>query len=246
MATLKVKKVKAYEYYYWSKSVRSHKKFGGNGRVRTVDYLIGTSPVGQWLPYHLWSGEAELQEYAEAVIKHLCPENWSAFVAVSIDWKRRKVAINSIFKFFTDCRSRRWQQQRKALQTWLDRIIQDSIRVDQLIEYAGYLLGEHHRCSKISEQMRQKAREARLHPNNFAGNAEEILDEYGHAAQSRADQSMEYYLQHIGSLEKFAPPSKRRQFRHQVISKAEKLANDQRWLDTVQAKIERSQDAPMC
>lgn len=58
------------------------------------------------------------------------------------------------------------------------------------------------------------AREARRHPANFVPNAEDSLDEYAHANQGRADQAMEYYLQHIESLEKFAPPSKRLQFRH--------------------------------
>ncbi len=240
MATLKVKKVKGYEYFYWSKSLRSHKKAGGTSRVRTVDHLVGNTPVGQWLPYYLWSGEAELQEYAAATIKHLCPADWAAFVVVSIDWQKRKVAIRSNLNWFTDCRSRRWREQRKALQSWLDRIIEDSTQLDRFIQQAGYLLGKHYRCSKAVEELRQKAREARLYPDNFAPNAEEILDECAHANQRRADQAMEYYLEHIESLEKLAPPSKRLQFRHQVISTAAKLAKDKRWLEEYQAKLERS------
>jgi hypothetical protein len=239
MATLKAKKIKGHEYFYWSKSVRSHKKFGGDGRVKTADYLIGTTPVGQWLPYYLWSGEAELQKYAEAVIKHLCPAEWAAFVEVSIDWQKRKVSIRAILKWFTDCRLRHWQTQRKVLQSFLDRIVEDSTQVDRLIQHAGYLLGEHYRCSKAVEELRQKAREARLYPDNFVPNAEEILDEYVYTNQSRADQAMEYYLQHIEGLEKFAPPTKRSQFRYQVTSRAEKLSENKRWLEEYQVKLEQ-------
>ncbi len=238
MATLKVKKVKGHEYFYWSKSVWSRKKFGGDGRVKTLDHLIGISPIGQWLPYYLWSGEAELQEYAEAVVKHLCPAEWSAIVEVSIDWQRHKISIKSKHPWFADCRSRHWQIQRKALQSWVDRIIEDSAAINRLIQDAAYLLGEHYRRSKTAEQMRQKAREARLYPDNFVPNAEEILDECAHANQRRADQAMEYYLQNIESLQQFAPPSQRLQFRHQVFSKAERLAQDQWWIEQYQAKLE--------
>jgi hypothetical protein len=84
----------------------------------------------------------------------------------------------------------------------------------------------------------QKSREARLYPDNFAPNADEILDECAHANQRRADQAMEYYLQHIESLEKLAPPSKRSQFRYQVTNKAAKLAQDRGWLEQYRAKVE--------
>lgn len=238
MATLKVKKVKGHEYFYWSKSVRSRKKFGGDGRVRTADYLIGTTPAGAWLAYYLWSGEAKLEEYAEAVVKYLWPAEWAVFVEVSIDWQRCKVSIKSKFTCFADCRSRPWQNQRKALQSWLDRIIEDSTRIDRLIQDARYLLSEHYRCSKAVEELRQKSRDARLYPDYFAPHAEEILDEYAHTSQCRADRAMEYYLQIVEELEKFAPPSKRLQFRQQVFSKAERLAKDQRWLEEYQAKLE--------
>lgn len=240
MATLKVKKVKGHEYFYWSKSVRSHKRYGGDGRVKSVDYLIGTTFAGQWLPYYLWTGEAELRQYLKAVIKHLCPAEWVAFVEVSIDWQRHKVSIKSQFKWFTDCRSRHWQKQRKALQSWVDRIVADSMQIDKTIQSAGYLLGEHYRCCKTAEELRQMAREARRNPANFVPNAEDHLDESAHANQRRADQAMEYYLQIVEESEKFAPPSKRLQFRCQAIAKAEKLAQDQRWLEQYQAKLERS------
>jgi hypothetical protein len=240
MATLKVKKLKEYEYFYWCKRVRSHKKFGGDGRVRSIDLLVGTSLAGQWLAYYLWSGEAKLQEYVEAVIKRLCPAEWAAIVLVSIDWRKHKISIKSKHPWFADCRSRHWQTQRKALQSWLDRIIGDSTVIDRLIQHAGYLLGEHCRCSKAMEELREKAREARLYPDNFAPNAEEILDECAHANQCRADQAMEYYLEHVESLSKLAPPKQRQQFRHQVISKAQRLAQDQGWLNNYQAKLESS------
>jgi hypothetical protein len=240
MATLKVKKVKGHEYFYWSKSVRSHKRFGGDGRVKTVDCLVGSTPVGQWLAYYFWSGEVELRQYAQAVLKHLCPAAWEAVVEVSIDWRKYKVSTKSKHPWFADCRSRRWREQRKALQSWLDRIIEDSTQLDRFIQQAGYLLGEHYSCSKAVEELRQKAREARLYPDNFAPNAEQLLDECAHANQRRADRAMEYHLQIVEELEKFAPPSKRLQFRHQVTSKTAKLAENRRWLEEYQAKLEQA------
>lgn len=240
MATLKVKKVKGHEYFYWSKSVRSHKKAGGTGQVRTVDYLLGTSPAGKWLSYYLWSGDVQLEQYAQAVIKYLYPANWAAFTEVLIDWRRQKISIRSKHPWFADCRSRHWQTQRKALQTWVDQIIRDGTQIDENIQHAGYALGEHYRCSKVVEEMRKMAREARQRPDDFAPDAEELLDECAHSNQCRADQGLEYYLQHIEQVEKFAPPSKRSQFRYQVISKVEKLAKNQRWLEEYQAKLERS------
>jgi hypothetical protein len=238
MAALKIKIVKGHEYFYWRKRVRSRKKFGGTGQTRTIDCLIGSTLVGQWLAYYLWSGEVELRQYTQAVLKHLCPTAWEAVVEVSIDWQNYKVSTKSKHPWFADCRSRHWQTQRKALQSFLDRIVQYSTQIDRLIQHAGYLLGEHYRCSKAVEELRQKAREARLYPDNFPPNAEEILDECAHANQSRADQAIEYYLEHIESLEKLAPPSKRLQFRYQVTSRAEKLAQDQLWIEEYQAKLE--------
>ncbi len=237
MAALKIKIVKGHEYFYWRKRVRSRKKFGGTGQTRTIDCLIGTTPIGNWLPYRLWTGEVKPEEYTEAVIKWLCPDVWEHMVKVSIDWRRQRVVINSLVPPLIDCRQRRWKREREALQTLLDRIVSESTQVARFIQDAGYLLGKHYSYSKTVEELRQKAREARLYPDNFAPNAEEILDECAHANQRRADQAMEYYLQHIESLEKLAPPSKRLQFRHQVISKAAKLAQDRRWLDEYQAKL---------
>ncbi|MBD0345475.1 MAG: hypothetical protein ICV63_11770, partial [Coleofasciculus sp. Co-bin14] len=245
MAALKIKKVRRHEYYYWRKSRRSNKRFGGDGRVRSLDYLIGTTPVGRWLAFYFWSGEAELREYVQAVVKHLCPGEWSKLVEVSIDWQERKVRIKSKFRgldcfWFGDCRSRYWQKQRKALQSWVDRIIEQSTQINDLIQNAAYLLGEHYRCSKVVEQLRQKAREARLCPDNFVLNAEDILDECAHANHCRSDQAMDYYLQRIELLEQFAPRSKRSQFRHQIISQIERLAKDRAWLEAYEARLERS------
>jgi hypothetical protein len=183
-----------------------------------------------------------LEQYTEVVIKYLCPRDWEAFVNVTISWNKLKpkVSITSVIPMFVDCRSKRWRQQRQALQSWLDAIVDASSQIDRLVQDAGYLLSEHYRCSKNVEQLRQKAREARLYPDNFAPNAEEILDECAHANQRRADQAMQYYLEHVDNLEKLAPPSARGQFRHQVMSKAEKLTRDRRWLEEYQVNLERS------
>ena len=220
---------------------------------------IGTNPLGQWLSYYLWTGDVLLEQYAEAVIKYLCPCDWEPFVNVTISWDKRKpkVSITSVVPMFADCRSKRWRQQRQALQSWLDAIVDASSQIEKMIEQSAFLLGEHYRHSKEVQELRERACEARRHPDKtweqpevvegqiqlltyrFVSNASEILDELAHEEQCRADRAMQYYLELIDeSLEKFAPPKQRQQFRHQVFSKVEKLAQDQRWLDEYEAKLE--------
>jgi hypothetical protein len=241
MATLKVKKVKGHEYFYWSKSVRSHKRFGGDGRVRTVDHLVGRHPIGQWLAYRLWTGEVKQEEYVEAVIKWLCPDVWKHLVKVSVNWKRQQVTINSLVPPLVDCRTRRWRRQRDTLQSALNQIVERSTWIESIIERAAYHVGLHNQYLAKSKEFRDAAKDARLDPDKYTPDAELHLDEYASEFESEADKLMQRYLDIVNDkLLVFAPPKQRQQFRCQIISRAEKLAQDQRWLEEYQAKLERS------
>jgi hypothetical protein len=241
MATLKVKKVKGHEYFYWSKSVRSHKRFGGDGRVRTVDYLIGTHPIsGNWLPYRLWVGDVTLEQYAEAVIKYLCPRYWEAFVSVTVSWDKPnpKVSITSIVPMFADCRARKWRQERDTLQSVLSQIIECSTWIRLIIEKAAYYLGLHNQYLAKSKEFRDAAKDARLDPDKYTPDAELHLDEYASGFESEADKLLQRYLEMVNELLVLAPPKQRTKLKEEVIRKVERLAQDRRWLDEYQAKLE--------
>jgi hypothetical protein len=155
MPILKLKKVKRHEYFYWSKSVRSHKRFGGGGRVRTVDYLIGTHPIsGNWLPYHLWTHDIDLQEYSKAVIRwNIGINKWQKLVDFTIDFQKNKVSLKGLVPpvrmmgivFGVDCRSKRWRKIREDFQEALNQIVERNQWIEAIIEKAAYYIGLHDR-----------------------------------------------------------------------------------------------------
>jgi hypothetical protein len=241
MATLKVKKVKNYEYFYWSKSVRSHKKFGGDGRVRTVDHLIGSHPLGNWLAYRLWAGEAQLTEYAESVIQWVCPKAWENIVKVSIDWKRHRVSIRSSIPLLVDCRGRTWKREREVLQNWLNQIIKVSAWIDQIIERGAYYLALHNQYMADSQKLRDTAQDARLKPDKYEPEADLYLDEYASGLESDADRFIQHYLEIANDkLRVFVPPRQWAEFRVVAISRIERLAKNRQWLEQYRAEFEGS------
>jgi hypothetical protein len=241
MATLKVKKVKGREYFYWSKSVRSHKRFGGDGRVRTVDYLIGSHPLGSWLSYRLWNDEVQLEEYVKAVIKWLCPDTWEKLVKVSIDWKSQRVSIKSTIPLLIDCRRGCWRRERETLQDWVDQTIVRSTWIEAIVERGAYYLALSHTHLSEAKKLREFAKDARLHPDKFKADADLHFDEYASELETEADKAIERYLEIVNDkLLVFAPSKQRSNFRADVIHRAERLAKDKRWFDQCRAKWERS------
>lgn len=266
MATLKVKQIKTNEYFYWCKRVRSRKKFGGDGRVRSVDLLIGTNPVGRWFPYYVYVGEVELQKYAEAILKWTTPDNYDnwKYIKIEIDWKQHRVSMRSLTTDTTnrvDCRQSFWRKQRETAQANLDQILHESRRVQESIEAAAYCLAEHERYTQKVKEAREKAREARANPKkewvewreikdpmtggyhiqevtcHWQPNADEILEEVAANHQSCADKIMKLYLHSFDELEALAPPKRRADFRRHAIAKIEKLARNNNWVEQYKARF---------
>jgi hypothetical protein len=241
MATLKVKKVKGHEYFYWSKSVRSHKRFGGDGRVRTVDHLIGTHPIsGNWLPYRLWSGDVALEQYSEALIKYLCPRYWEALVSVTVSWDKPnpKVSITSIVPMFADCRARKWRKERATLQSALNQIIECSTLVQANIEACAYHLALHDESMEKAKAAREAAREARFKSIEEWADADLCLDEDAANWETFADEVIrDYYLRDWERLPMFAPPSLRSQFRVAAQTRIEKLSKNRGWYEQYKAEV---------
>jgi len=252
MAALKIKRVKGHEYFYWRKRVRSHKRLGGDGRLRTVDYLIGAHPIGgNWLPYHLWCQNINLQEYSRAVIRRtISTNNWQHLIDFTIDWEKNKISLKGLIPplrmtgivlFGVDCRSKPWRTVREVFQTALNQIIKRSVQIETIIERAAYDLSWNDKYLAEVKKLRGMAKDARLNPDKHKPDADLHLDEYASELESEADKLMQRYLEIVNDkLLVFAPPKQRQQFRCQIISRVEKLAQDQRWLEEYEAKLERS------
>jgi hypothetical protein len=123
----------------------------------------------------------------------------------------------------------------------LNQIVERSTWIESIIERAAYHVGLHNQYLAKSKEFRDAAKDARLDPDKYTPDAELHLDEYASEFESEADKLMQRYLDIVNDkLLVFAPPKQRQQFRCQIISRAEKLAQDQRWLEEYQAKLERS------
>jgi len=69
---LRVKTVKEYRYVYWCKRVRSRKKYGGSGKVKSPDLLLGDNIVcGKYLSFYFHTGDVPLREYTESAITYI-------------------------------------------------------------------------------------------------------------------------------------------------------------------------------
>ncbi len=248
MAALKIKRVKGHEYFYWRKRVRSHKKFGGDGRVRTVDYLIGTHPIsGNWLPYHLWSQNINLQEYIKAVISwNIRINEWQKLIDFTIDWKKNKVSLKGLIPpmrlmdivFGVDCRNQRWRKVREDFQSVLNQIIKRSTSIETNIERAAWRIALHEKCLVKAKELRDAAKDARLDADAYTPDIDLHLDQYASELEAEADRLLQRYLEIVNELLVLAPPKQRSSFRADVIRRAEQLAKDKRWLEEYQVKLE--------
>lgn len=91
-----------------------------------------------------------------------------------------------------------------------------------------------------AKELRETAKDARLHPDKYKPDADLHLDEFASEAEAEADRLMQRYLDVVDKLLVFAPPKQRSKFKAEAVRKAERLAKDQLWLDEYQAKVERS------
>ena len=174
---LRVKTVKGHEYFYWCNRVRSRKKHGGSGKVKSPDLLIGNDIVqGKYLPFYLYMGEVPLSEYVAAAIAYLLETDWTIYVnggklkmkdvaTVEIDWhvKQPKVRLRSLDKRL-DCRRQNWRQVKQKLHVYLQSICQAGARVTRDIEYAAYCLAKYETYTKEAQACQNQMREYHKNP----------------------------------------------------------------------------------
>lgn len=175
MGFLRVKLVKGHEYFYWCKRVRSRKKSGGSGKVKSPDLLLGKKVVqGKYLAFYLHTGDVPLTEYAEAALTYLL-KYWDVFadelklkasdvVTVGINWHTEpKVCLHTKDKR-VDCRRKDWREVREDLQAYLRGIQQNSKRVQYWIKRAAFSLAQHEEFKKNAQAKRDDLEEYRRNP----------------------------------------------------------------------------------
>ena len=175
MGFFRVKLVKGHEYFYWCKRVRSRKKSGGSGKVKSPDFLLGNHVInGKYLFFYLHTGDVPLREYAEAALTYLL-KYWDVVadesklkasdgVTVEIDWHTDpKVCLHTKDKR-VDCRRKDWRGVREDLQLCLRDIHEKSKRVQFWIERAASQLAEHEECKKFAQAKRDELEEYLKNP----------------------------------------------------------------------------------
>ncbi len=189
MGFLRVKTVKEHEYVYWCTRIRSRKKHGGSGKVKSPDLLIGRSIInGKYLAFYLYTEEVPLFEYADAVVSYLL-DIWSSpragtipkmkdAVIVEIDWqtKQPKIQMRTAHKFI-DCRSQFWRGVKRDLQHYVQFIYQSKGRVTKDIELAAYCLAKYTLFTQKAQSYRDKLQRHRRNPDETWMKWESVRDE---------------------------------------------------------------------
>lgn len=265
---LRVKTIKGHRYVYWCERTRSRKKFGGNGKVKGSDLLIGNNPLwGKYLAFYLFGGEVPLQDYVQAVLTHILEIDYHVssngevkqkvtdVARLSINWQANpSVCLRSLDKRF-DLRYRSWRQLRQDLQKYLEAILKESKLIQDWIERIAFYLARYQNWSKQSEINRDKLREYHLNPaktwtkwesskNSETGqwqqkeitywwkeDADIILDESITACEKNALWFWDKYQERLNQVIGYAPQRRQDEFRHTALSRIEKLAKDEQWVE---------------
>lgn len=265
MGFLRVREIKKCRYFYWSTRTRSSKKYGGSGKVRSSELLIGNRLIGKYLPFYFWAGEIPVRDYADAMIAFSCPEGWHHRITVAIDWSAKpRVTLKSVPKaqgYQPDCRSAFWRKQKRVLQERLDAIIDCSGQIAKDLEWAACFLSRHDDWIKAASQERAKAADIRKDPykvwtefesvkDPFTGcyhqkeveyswkkNADFLFDEDAADSESEADLCDKKYQENLDFAVKLAPLRRQKEFQTLALRQIQKLASDSRWADLFEISL---------
>jgi hypothetical protein len=178
MGFLRAKTIKGYKYFYWCTRLRSHKKQGGTGKVKSLDILLGRHLIaGKYLAFYLYTEEIPLEEYAEQAITYLFHNAWHicqdegnislktvAKVGVRQQPKQKaRIFIRSLDRRF-DCRGKDWHRVKNSLQQALDSIFSVSEIVKKCVEKSAYCLNQYDGWSKAAISDREKLRDFQKNP----------------------------------------------------------------------------------
>lgn len=253
----KEKKGKEYRYYYYSERRRSHVKEGGNGKVRSIDKLIGTWLDGKYLEFWLWDG-LSVTDYLEALIAYEIKGYLADRITWSVTWKRDKkgkaiagkLTIRAKYENgrpLIDARSQYVKQSKIRLMDYVESILEyeQNAIAEEIERLAAYLAGYQ------TDKERLKKAEAKYqdwlaNPKKeweeggttwvWADNAEDVLQTKIEIFRDGMDKNLADYQEGIPRLVRRSPPGERERFKAAIIRQTEKLAASPNFLDRHDSK----------
>ena len=178
MGFLKVKEVKGHKYFCWCKRIRSSKKHGGSGKVRSIDLLIGRDVTSRRLAYYLDRQEIEVKEYISAYLEWET-QHYEDSVVVSLTWNKDKFKLSLRSNSpAIDCRSAVWKSQRAYITNTLKYILSLNSIVSGEIKNLTDYIRRYEQYLDRAKKARQKAIEIRKTKDATWTELEERRDEW--------------------------------------------------------------------
>lgn len=244
----KTKNGKKYQYFYYSERRRSKVKDGGDGKVRSIDRLLGNYINGQYLSFHLWDG-LNVVDFAEAMIVfELKNYRLDDYIQWEVTWKFRKgkpTAGKLKFRAKSkaiDARTSSIRKLRKRLQSQITWILENTM--DSLangIEDVAYHLASYTKAKDGLTKAEERYREWKRDPSKKwteGGEGYEWHPMAGDLIQSNIESSRLFVDYHLSGRESifaelltYCPPGERERFKAAIIRKSETLAADPTFLD---------------
>lgn len=249
MGFIREKTVKGNQYIYYCEKRRSRVKDGGNGKVITIEKVLGKSIfLMPYLPYWLWNG-LSVQDFIAAYANFRLKEfDYDKKIKFDIEWKLKKdkpVKGKIIFRAIPgtggDARKRWPRCLRRAIQNMIDDAItyQDYKLSD--MDKAAYYLAESEDLKRKLEKAEADYREWRKNPSRYwekNGIEYQYSETYGDDClkmielyRDYASRFLDYYLSVTDKLVKTAPLSEQKSFRATIIQRCEKLAARPNFID---------------
>jgi hypothetical protein len=246
-----IKKGKEYRYYYYSERRRSHVKDGGDGKVRSIDKLIGGWYIGGYLSFWLWDG-LTVRSYVEAFVEHRL-KGWRLDNCIQwkIAWKQNKskvisarLSIRAKYKNgqpLVDARSSSARKIKHCLQEEIDEILYCDQYVAERIKETAYNLAcyQHHKKAlekaeaEYSEWLSNPDKEFWIdgRPHVWADDAGDTIQTSIEILRSFIESDLRQYQGWLDSLINSAPPRERQRFKATIIRQTEKLASSPNFRD---------------
>lgn len=250
MGFIRKKEVKGNEYYYYCERRRSRVKDGGNGKVISIEKLLGSNIIYDYhyLPFWLWDG-LPLQDFIDAYSRyHIKNCGYEKAIAFEVTWQLKKgkpvkgkITFRAVPSSGVDARGKVPRSLREFLQTV----------IDSAIKYQDYTATDIDRCAyylALSENSKQRLIEAEERYRIWKRDPDRrwvedgvrycYREDYGddclwaiEILRDRASEGLEGYLSLVESLVNTAPATERERFKAHIIQRAEKLAARPNFID---------------
>jgi hypothetical protein len=249
MGFIREKTVKGNQYIYYCEKRRSRIKDGGNGKVVTIEKVLGKSVFEMpYLPYWLWDGlsvQEFIDSYANFRIKKF---GYQKKIKFEIEWKLKKgkpVKGKIIFRAIpgtgVDARKAWPRYIRRAIQEIIDDAIAYQDYKTSDMDKAAYYLAMSEDSKRKLEKMETKYREWKKNPyrhweengikyrysETYGDDCLETIECY----RDYASRFLDNYLSLIDRLVKTAPLSEQKSFKATIIQRCEKLAARPNFID---------------